>query len=164
VDNQYKFNITNLPVTTRRPDGKINKSDARYLKHIRANINSWNDIFPERYGTNDKLIKIVKFRPIFVMETDNEFFMKVNVMLAYNNKPMYLALTYHGKLFKSGDFEEPDVYVIQLLTIQPIKKDEFESLVRELDEKYGCPGTPFMTMEQQMAYVNKVNEMHMYDS
>ena len=72
-DPRYKFNLPNLPVTTRYPNSETTRLDEKYLRHIRNNINSWNKIFDLYCQNNGKIITILELKPIFIMETENEF-------------------------------------------------------------------------------------------
>lgn len=152
ADNQYRFNLANQPVTTRYPNRTTEKKDEKYLKYVKKNIETWNRV----YGKNEKLLSTKQIKLILVMETEREFLIKVNVQLIYLNKTMHLELTYYGQIEKTDDFLNGgnDIYTLQLIEIRPISKDNF------------CKGTdssdhgPFMSMKEQMAYVDKINKLH----
>src|SRR5690606_12138421 len=44
-DDQYKFNVANQPVTTRSPNRNTVRQDNVYLRYVRENVESWNEIF-----------------------------------------------------------------------------------------------------------------------
>ena len=78
LDTEYQFNISALPVRSHQWSNK-NINDRIYLKHIQNNIREWNRILKCK-------LKLLDINPIFVKETDDEFFVQVNVKLWYNEK------------------------------------------------------------------------------
>ena len=154
LDRRHQFNFANLPVTTRYPNKNTFDQDKKYLKHITNNINEWNYIF----GSNKKMIVLKDIKPIFIMETSDEFWIKANVQLLYQKKTLHLQLTYFGQIEKSDDFLNGgnDVYILQLVAMKPISKTEFDQTIKSANENTG----EFMTMDEQLAYVDKINKIH----
>lgn len=162
MDLGYRFNVANLPVTTRQSNTSTLKLDKKYLKHVRNNIESWNDIFDSYCKGDKKIITIKGIRPIFVMETDHEFIIKVLVKIFYQDRSMHLELTYYGEMDRKDDFDNwgCDSYIIQLVTIRPIVKTEYDQIVGDRNVQESEHSGPFMSMKDQMAYVDHVNKMH----
>ena len=100
MDPKYRFNIANLPVTSRQSNTSTLKLDKKYLKHVRDNIESWNKIFNSYCKRNKNIFIVQEIKPIFVMETDHEFIIKVFTKLSYQKKSMHLELTYYGEMDK----------------------------------------------------------------
>lgn len=157
-DEQFKFNISNQPVTTRYPSKDSEMEDKKYLKHIKRNILQWNELFQKYYNIRKNLIKINSIKMLFVMETLNEFYIKVQVSLSYLKKTMHFELTYYGQIYRNDDFLRgaSDTYVLQLIDIKPITKSEYDIQPEIMTQNQG----PFMSLEQQVAYAEKVNKMH----
>lgn len=155
LDDQYKFNIANLPVTTYHPNRDTKKMDKKYLKHIKNNIKEWNNILRE-YTQNK--ISVRDIIPILIMKTENEFIIKVQVQLIYLNKTLHLQLMYYGQIEKLDDFLNygSDIYILQLIDISPMSKKEYNMFKEKEPDNY----LPFMTMNEQMEYVDKINKMH----
>ena len=157
VDSQYKFNIPNLPQSTRYCTKYTKKLDDKYLEQIKKNINDWNEIF-----NHEDVILIKGMNPIFVIETGAEFVIKVNVSLLYADKTMHLETEYYGQIEKCDDFLNGgvDSYIIQLVSIKPIKKSEYD--INPTPADIEDINNPFMSMDEQLNYVNKIKKMH-YD-
>lgn len=145
LDQNYKFNIIGLPVTTRN----FNNSpiDKKYIYHIRNNINEWNHL-------SDKIIELLNIKLVFIQETENEFLIKVNVKILYAKKTMHLSLCYHGRIERTDDPINlgNDVYIFQLVDIKPLSRNDF-------DTKH-LISNQFITMEDQLKYVDRINQMH----
>jgi hypothetical protein len=157
VDSQYKFNIVNQPVTTRYPNKDTEYINRKYIKYIKKNIKKWNKL-----KAIHKMIYIKKIIPLFVMETLNEFYMKVNIQLLYLNKTLHLQLTYYGQIEQLDDFSKKDIYTLQLVEIKPLTKNEYVNSINSFNEDDNS--TPFMSMKTQLEYVNKINNMHKYEN
>lgn len=155
LDTQYKFNIPNLPVTSRCPNNNTKIIDREYVWRIRSNIENWNKIL-RKNGSNN-LIHVNDMRIIFIMETSNEFIINTIVALSYAGKTLHLKLSYYGHIERSDDFINggEDVYSLQLTEIKPVSKSEYQKL-----NKSKIKANAFMTMSEQLEYVDKVNKMH----
>lgn len=157
VDSQYKFNLKALPVSTRYASTNSICSDEKYLRHIRNNIRSWDKIL-KRYGMGIKIIKLI---PILISETEDEFIIVVGVKLSYvkNSKRVgtiyNIELIYYGKIMRSDDFLNggSDIYILQLTSMRTINWDE------DSYNRYNDHG-PFISMKEQLDYVEEVNQMH----
>lgn len=162
MESKYRFNVANLPVTTRYSNASTLKLDKKYIKHVRNNIKSWNEIFNSFCKGNKKIIIISGIRPIFIMETDHEFIIKVLVKIYYQNRSMHLELTYYGEIDTKDDFDNwgSDSYIIQLTSLRPIIKTEYEQNIRAMDAQEIDRSGPFLSMKDQMEYVDQINKMH----
>lgn len=145
VEESYRFNIAGLPVTTKNASRE--NANKKYLKHVSNAINQWNNLF----SLNQ--IKVKSIYPLIISETDSEFVLKANVKIIYNEKPVYLQVEFYGKIEKTDDIlnKGKDCYILQLLSARLIPAKSYKSKVQSSE---------FMTMEDQLAYVEKVNEMH----
>lgn len=99
VDSQYRFNVPNQPVTTTRSN-----IDTKYLRQIENNITKWNRVFQKYYSTYDEHITLSELVPVFIMETEREFIIQINVALMYRSKSFHLQLLYYGTVMKSDTF------------------------------------------------------------
>lgn len=151
LDQKYYFNLSTQPVTSRYLGHNLSKKDKKYLKHIKNSILEWNQLLDK------KLIKIKEIIPIFIKETEDEFVITVNVRISYHKKMLYLSLVYYGKNQRSDDFinHPQDTYVIQLIDLKVISKNDFYQKNRATEND-----APFITMDEQLAYVNKIHQMH----
>lgn len=157
VNSKFKFNIANQPVTSRYSNKNTKIADHKYIKYIKNNIKKWNDFFENMFKNG--LIHVIEIKPIFVKETENEFFIKVNVKLFYQEKTLHLELTYYGQIEKSDDFLNGgnNVYNLQLVEIKPLTKSDYNASIEESNRN---KNNPFMTMSEQLLYVDKINKMH----
>lgn len=153
LNSQYLFNLPNNPVITRYPTSNFLPQDSKYLKNISANIMKWNNILTSPVN----LLFIDNIQPINVLETDNEFLIKVNVKLIYLNKSFYVQLIYYGLIDKMDDFftSQDNTYRLQMVAM-----DEINNLIYQKSKEPILVELPFMTMEEQMNYVDKINKIH----
>ncbi len=145
LDTEYQFNISALPVRSHQWSSN-NINDRIYLKHIQNNIREWNRLLKYKF-------KLLDINPIFVKETDDEFFVQTNVKLWYNEKTAHLSLKYYGQIDRNDDFinDGTNTYLIQLVYLQPIKLSDYSKTVDV---------QPFMSMDSQLEYVDRINKMH----
>lgn len=157
--NQYRFNITGQPTTSRYPNANTVIPDKRYVKQIRKDMMSWNNLFPKYYDVKKKLIEIVDIKLIFITETDFEFVIQGMVKIKYRGKFMHFRFEYYGQINRTDDFINggTDTYTLQLSSLKPMSKSEFES---QLDGKYLDEKSSFVTIDSQMKYVDKINKLH----
>jgi hypothetical protein len=159
VDDQYRFNISNQPVTTRSPNKNTVYQDNMYLKHIHRDIQGWNELFYKYYQDNRPLIDVNDLRPTFVMETSNEFLITVYCKIKYIKTNIFFELKYYGQITRSGEFLNggSDTYILQLVRITPISNALFDNtpLASHREED-----NVFMTMKSQMKYVDRIDKMH----
>lgn len=153
LDKQFKFNIANQPVTSRQ--GSMDPySDKKYIEYIKKNIANWNEIIPQKTNSNSKIISPKDVKIIFVKETEREFYIKTNTEIIYQKKPIYFELAFYGQIEKSYDFfkDSNDTYIIQLVEMCELKT--------KYNDNHSKIITPFMSMDEQLAYVNKVHALH----
>lgn len=149
LNPKYYFNLPNKPSNTRYPLFQQLPQDIKYLKYIKEDINQWNKILEQQN------IFVYNIKPIVIVETENEFLIKINVKLSYCDKFLYLQLSYYGVMDKTDDFfdNNGNTISLQMIGIDEITKQEYH-------RKPLVPEATFMTMEEQMAYVDKINKMH----
>ena len=160
VDDQYRFNVSNQPVTTRYPNSNTCVIDGKYIKHIKRSIQSWNELFYKYYQTNEQLLVVKDIKLFFVLETLNEFIIKANVSLLYLGKTLHLQVSYYGEIERTDDFlnGQTDKYVLQVTEVRPITKTEFgEKIIPATSQS---DTWPFMSMYDQMKYVDRINKLH----
>lgn len=161
LDKKYYFNMANLPVTTRYSNYNIKSKDKKYIKHIKNNINEWNEIFDDNQNS-DKYIEIKEIKPIFIKETENEFIITINTKLSYLQKTLHIQITYYGQIEENDDFinndTETDTYILQLIQFKPIHKNDYGQNITAYNNN--IHNSSFITMDEQMAYVNKIKKMH----
>jgi hypothetical protein len=164
LEERYIFNIANLPVTTRYSNHNSKRLDNKYEKYIKNSISEWNELFNNSDMSNN-ILSIKKIKLLFIKETENEFVVIGNVQLLYQNKTLHLQITYYGKINKNDDFinDGIDTCSLQLVNIKPISKTEFDNSTHSLNKRNSILEShsgPFISMEEQMAYVNRINKMH----
>lgn len=157
LSESYTFNFANLPVTTRYPNSDSMRKDNIYKKYITKSIEEWNDVFNGDHKTKNYLL-VKNISLLFIKETENEFVIVSNIKLLYLNKSLHLQTTFYGKINRNDDFINGgfDTWILQLVDIKPIKKAEYNSSINQSNSWSG----PFMSMTEQMAYVDKINKMH----
>ncbi len=161
--DSYLFNIANLPVTTRHPSSDSVMKDKKYKKYIEKSIEEWNEILDDNYLS----IKYISL--FFIKETASEFVIMSNNKLLYQNKSLHLQTTFYGTFNKNDDFINggSDTWTLQLVDIKPITKTDFDSSLNLSKKWIGADSQnygPFMSMAEQMTYVNKINKMHQDES
>ena len=159
IRDQYKFNVTGQPSVSRYPSRNTITQDKKYIKQIKRDMASWNNLFPKYYDTNKKLIQIAEIKLIFITETDFEFVIQGMVKLIYQGKSMHFRFEYYGRIDRTDDFINggTDTYMLQLSSLRPLTKSEFDS---KIDGKYLDEKAPFASISSQMKYVDKVNQQH----
>ena len=159
LDTQYKFNIAGLPTKTRNPNKNTETKDKKYLKHIRKNIENWNEIFTTQreHKFDFEAIRVQNIKLIFISETECDFLVKTQVELLYLEQIVYLDLTFYGQIEVSDDIfaDGSDIYIIQLVEGCVMSKSDYRP-----NNLSNYEYTPFMTMEQNATYANKINKMH----
>lgn len=162
VDTQYRFNIANLPETSRYPNRNTKHLDNKYIRHIKNNILEWNDILKKNYSNIKNPITVDEIKPIFITETADEFVIDLYSKLKYLDKTLHLRLKYYGEIERSDDFinHGSDIYILQLTSIRPVTSNEYNHTIQSVNQKYNDISGPFMSMDEQMNYVRKINKMH----
>lgn len=147
VNPNFKFNISNQPLITKYFSKYDDNLSKKYLPHIKYNIESWNNDLPHNF-------KIIKLIPIIISEAGNEFIIKVYIEIYFNifEKTIYLKADYYGEIEKSDDFDNDDVYILQLIKLNQITKLKFKNINEKIQ--------PFMNMKDQLKYVDYVNNQH----
>lgn len=140
LNPKYKFNLATQPETTRYPNENTKIIDKKYYQLIKKNIQEWN-----------KNLVLKKIKLIYINEIPDEFIIVSNIKFFYQNKALCLQVKYYGQ----SDYS--DEYNLQLVAIKPISKKEFDSTGHDEYE-------PFMSMNEQMEYVDKINKMHMEEA
>lgn len=153
INYNYQFNLANLPVTTRYPSTLVDK---KCIEFIKSDIDGWNQLFSQNSNTKYRVLSVVEIYPFLMMETENEFIIIVVAKILYFQKMLYFRLKYYGKIELSDDFTNHDLYHMQLISIFPISKLEYERINKISEKNF----YPFITMEEQMSYVNKIKKMH----
>lgn len=119
---EYKFNIVGLPVTQR-----MSTASEKYLVRIRKEIDSWNDLLSD----DDRGIQCLEIKPLVLLETDNEFIIKVAAKVKYYSEVVSIVIAYYGKITKDNDFLIYDrkklnyKYVMQLFELKIISDSMF---------------------------------------
>lgn len=142
LNHDYKFNISNIPVRHLYHDMLSKSMLAKYTSAIHNSINNLNTKF-----------NVAETKLLYIQETDMEFIINALVKLSYKSYNIYIKLSYYG--FTNDSTTADPTYHLQLISFDIISEREFNSPKnnRSLD-------TVFMTMDQQLAYVEKINNMH----
>lgn len=154
LDPRYVFNQSVQPVNTRNCNCDISDKDRHYIDHIADNIHEWHTIFrPHNKFT------VSKINPLFVKEAGDEFVIMSNVKILYLGRALYLQLTYYGVINRTDDFinDGYDTYILQLIKLKVISAKDFSNTITDTNNDNQAP---FMTMQDQLAYVDRVKLMH----
>lgn len=153
VDQNYNFNFANLPVTSRYPSKDTSRSDGLYTMYIKKDIQSWSN---KLFGKNKNSIQVSEIKLVSITETIKEFIIDANIILVYGGEEKFLKLRYYGVIQQSDDpfFGGNDEYYLQLTSVKEITEEEYEARIEASGRG------PFVTMSEQMEYVNKIKKMH----
>lgn len=159
-DDDYRFNLANLPVSTHVPNKNTMSEDRKFLRAIEKDIYSWNKLFQKYFSIENKLITVNELRGSFVQQTSDEFMIVLYASLMYLDKSIHFKLQYYGQILRNDEFlNNPTTeYPLQLVDIQPIRKAEFNNVPVASNLK---EDTPFLSMQDQLAYVDRINEFHL---
>lgn len=145
LDPNYQFNIANSPINLMNLH-KDNMHYDKYKKYITKEINSWKKIYKNNF-------QVFNIEPIYIAETLDEFLVKANANINFYGKSLFVQVVYYGMVERSDDpFNTCDKYKLQLVGIKKISRSEY-STITKIDN-------PFMTMNEQMEYIAKINQMH----
>lgn len=153
LDNIYQFNIANLPVTRRYLSESPKRIDREYMIKIKMHI---NHMFTNCLHHNHR-IDLHTIQPYFILETEYDFIIKVAVDLTYHRKNINLLITYYGTIEQTDDILNGTSYVNKLQMIDIIT-------TKYLPQISNIKYNPFITMEEQLQYVKKINDLHVNES
>jgi len=147
--DQYKFNNVNLPVSF-----KYNDDDPIYISHILQDMRSWNRLFPKYYDTNRQLLAVNAIHITSIQQTEAEFIIHATASLTYLSRTMHVKVIYYGEIIRTDNIlsNDTDTYILHLIDIKAIRKNDFGTKIYEPD--------PFLTMKDQLSYVERINYMH----
>lgn len=153
LNTKYLFNLPNNPSTTRYPANQPSQQDHEYLKYIKKDIKTWNNIL----NTPINIITIKNIHPILVVETSDELLIKVTAELKYLKTIFYLELSYYGLIERTDDFftNQNNTIHLQLVEINKININQYLQSKQPVTEE-----APFITMSEQMAYVDEINKKY----
>jgi len=114
LDSQYTFNLSNSRVTTRNINCDLKKHDRIILQKIMISIEQWAEIMK-----SPEPIIVDKINPLFIMYTDDEFYIRLNAKISYQDDVIYLKLSYYGNI-------SDDKYILQLIEIDTVSRKNFE--------------------------------------
>ncbi len=151
LNSNHKFNMANKPVTIRYPNDNTRNIDNKYIKLIIKNINEWNNLL------SNNSLSVKKINLLLIKETEDEFMIQANVKMFYLNKTLHLQLFFYGNIFKTDDFINfgKNTYNLELMNIKAISKDQFDNMINTYNDS-----NIFMSMQSQLQYVKKINDMH----
>lgn len=146
INTDKTFNLQNLPVSH-------NKNNRKYSSLIDKNFSKLINDIKRIFGTD---ISIIKNKILFSKETDNEFIIYSINKIRYYDKKYSLLTKYYGKI-------ESDMTTNFLPERHYSNKLELIDIDLNLNNKKNNiqMDTPFMSMNEQMEYVKKINEQHM---
>lgn len=153
LNTKYQFNAATLPSTTKYINRDNMQTVKRHIKYITSNILEWNNLL------DSELLSVRQIIPVLIVETHDEFIIKVYVELLYLNKTLHLRMSYYGQIIRTDDFinDGKDVFVLQLIEINPISGADF---ISNITAATGRNNDTFITMNDQLAYVDMVNLQH----
>lgn len=154
LDQQYRFNSADLPVTTRNFRNNDEK-DKRIIREVNKNVKKWNNYL------NGDLFQKMRIEPIYIKETEDEFILCVNLAVKYLRDIHYLQLAYYGRIVYTDDIiNNPfNEYFLQLINIREISQRRFDQMIRYSKNYRG----PFITPVEQMDYLEKMEKRRASD-
>jgi hypothetical protein len=136
VDKEYLFNASSSPIV------ENDDNTDKYLKYIRKDIRQWGS----------ELV-IIDLKVKNTIQTDSEFVIRIDGKFMYGLEMACVRMKYYGIIQEQDDIQNPKaVCELQLISIFKISDRIFQEEPQKVK--------PFMTMSEQLAYVNKINELH----
>nr|WBF70856.1 hypothetical protein [Megavirus caiporensis] len=158
INNKYsinvEFNMANSPII-----GQIDKNLSLYISKmithkLKKDISEWNHEFC--YDKN----KIILSETIILnlIATMDEFMVELLGHFFIEKKDYFIKLCYYGKKNTDIDFfsNNNNTYIISMCDIEMSDDDTYLEAINQNNTKNNV----FMTMSEQMEYVNKINNMH----
>ncbi|QGR53870.1 hypothetical protein [Moumouvirus maliensis] len=159
INNNYScdiiFNPANNPII--QISDNINDIFKNVSKKLKKDINFWNHkLLRSHFKTR---IDIIDAIPYQINQTNDEFIIEIIIHTKLQYQDTFLKIIYHGSINKDLDFFSNDLsnkYIIQFMELSLLTKEIYQNLSQniKLDEN------PFMTINEQMEYVNKINKLH----
>ncbi|AZL89441.1 hypothetical protein QKC54_gp0384 [Megavirus baoshan] len=158
INNRYsieiEFNMANNPVI-----GQIDKNLSSYFSQIvtrklKNDINQWNH---ELFHNQNKII-LSETVILNLKATTDEFIVELLSHFFIEKQDYYVELCYYGKKNSDIDFfsNNNNIYIISMCNIEMSDNDTYLEAIN----KNNTESNVFMTMSEQMKYVNKINIMH----
>nr|AEX62895.1 hypothetical protein mv_R690 [Moumouvirus Monve] len=126
-------------------------------KKLKRDVDSWNSqLIKSLFKTK---IEIIDMMPCLITQTSDEFIMEILVYAKIQYQNIYLKMVYYGSRNKNIDFFDNNTsnkYIIQFMKILLLTKETYQFFMENIE----INKNPFMTMDEQMEYVNKINELH----
>ncbi|AFX92454.1 hypothetical protein CE11_00427 [Megavirus courdo11] len=158
INNKYsidiEFNMANNPII-----GQIDKNLNSYFLHI-VNRKLKNDICEWNHKLFHNQNKIILSETIILnlIATMDEFMVELLGHIFIAKQDYYIKLCYHGKKISDIDFfsNNNNTYIISMCNIEMSDDDTYLEAINRNNTKNNV----FMSMSEQMEYVNKINIMH----
>ncbi|ANB50524.1 hypothetical protein [Powai lake megavirus] len=149
-----EFNMANSPII-----GQIDKNLSLYISKmithkLKKDINKWNYNF---FNDQNKII-LSETIILNLIATIDEFMVELLGHFFIEKKDYFIKLCYHGKKNTDIDFfsNNNNTYIITMCDIEMSDDDTYLEAIN----KNNTQDNVFMTMSEQMKYVNKINIMH----
>ncbi len=159
INNKYsidiEFNMANNPII-----GQIDKNLNSYFLHI-VNRKLKNDICEWNHKLFHNQNKIILSETIILnlIATMDEFMVELLGHIFIAKQDYYIKLCYYGKKISDVDFfsnNNNNVYIVSMCNIEMSDDDTYLEAINRNNTKNNV----FMSMSEQMEYVNKINIMH----
>lgn len=147
--DQYRFNDANLIVSY-----KYNDNNTVYTNRILREMNSWNRLFPKYYDTNKILLIVNGVNVVSIQETEADAVVTAVGSYNYLSRTMHVKMIFYVEILRTDDIltNGQSTYILHLIDIKPVRKEEYDKKIYHAD--------PFMTMADQLSYVERINYMH----
>ncbi|AGF85414.1 hypothetical protein QJ854_gp368 [Moumouvirus goulette] len=149
------FNLADNPII--KTSDNHNNIFTIVSNKIKKDINFWNSkLLKSNYKT---CIQITNIIPCVINQTIDEFITETLIHAKIQHQDVYFKIIYYGSMDKNIDFFNNNVsnkYIIQFVKMSLLTKEMYQNIT----ENIKINENPFMTMNEQMDYVKKINELH----
>uniref|UniRef100_A0A6G6AB20 Uncharacterized protein n=1 Tax=Borely moumouvirus TaxID=2712067 RepID=A0A6G6AB20_9VIRU len=159
INNNYScdiiFNPANNPII--QISDNFNDIFKNVYKKFKKDINFWNHkLLKSHFKTK---IDIIDAIPYQINQTNDEFVIEIILHAKIQYQDTFLKIIYHGSVNKDLDFFSNDLsnkYFIQFMELSLLTGEIYQNLSQNIK----LNENPFMTINEQMEYVNKINKLH----
>lgn len=159
INNNYScdiiFNPANNPII--QISDNLNDIFKNVTKRLKKDIIFWNHKLLKSYFRTS--IDIIDMIPYQINQTNDEFIIEIIIHTKIQYQETFLKIIYHGSINKDINFFSNDLsnkYIFQFLKLSLLTKEMYQNFSQNIK----LNENPFMTLNEQMEYVNKINKLH----
>ncbi|AVL94728.1 hypothetical protein ma342 [Moumouvirus australiensis] len=159
INNNYScdiiFNPANNPII--QTSDNFNDILKGVSKRLKKDINFWNyKLLKFHFKTKINILDMIPYK---INQTSNEFIMEIIIYTKIQCQDSFFKIIYYGSINKDLNFFSNDLsnkYIIQFVELSLLTKEMYQNMSQNIK----LNENPFMTMNEQMEYVNKINKLH----